>query len=81
MPGRAHGLRKAAARLAALGCPDREIMAVTGHTTTKEIDRYTRSARQRVLAQSAFNRLEAEHDHPQDGSAETAASGRTFERV
>jgi len=45
------------------------------------IGRYTRSARQWVLAQSAFTRLEAEHDHPQDGSAETSASGRTFERV
>ena len=32
VPGRANGLRKAAAaRRAELGCSDREIMAVTGH--------------------------------------------------
>jgi integrase len=54
----AHGLRKAAAaRLAELGASDREIMAVTGHQTSKEVDRYTKGARQRVLAQSAMDRL------------------------
>lgn len=61
VPGRAHGLRKAtAARLAELQCTDREIMAITGHTTSKEIDRYTRSARQKVLAASAMGRLSAD---------------------
>ena len=58
VPGRAHGLRKAAAsRLAELGCTDREIMAVTGHTTSKEVDRYTKGANQRILASSAMDRL------------------------
>ena len=58
VPGRAHGLRKAAAaRLAELGCSDREIMAITGHTTSKEIDRYTKGARQRVLAASAMEKM------------------------
>ncbi|WP_245409718.1 tyrosine-type recombinase/integrase [Pararhizobium haloflavum] len=58
VPGRAHGLRKAAAsRLAEIGCSDRQIMSITGHTTSKEIDRYTRSARQRVLAASAMDML------------------------
>lgn len=53
-----HGLRKAAAaRLAELGCSDREIMSITGHTTTKEIDRYTKSARQRQLAENVLRRF------------------------
>jgi integrase len=42
----AHGLRKAAAaRLAELGAPENEIMAITGHRTSKEMIRYTRGAR------------------------------------
>lgn len=54
----AHGLRKAAAaRLAELGASESEIMAVTGHTTSKEIVRYTRGARQKVLAANAMARL------------------------
>lgn len=53
----AHGLRKAAAaRLAVLGCSDREIMAITGHTTVKEIDRYTRGVRRRALAENVLRR-------------------------
>lgn len=56
-----HGLRKAAAaRLAELGCSDREIMSITGHTTTKEIDRYTRGARQRKMAENVLRRINAE---------------------
>jgi integrase len=54
----AHGLRKAtAARLAELGASEHEIMAITGHQTSKEVSRYTRAARQRVLADSAMARL------------------------
>lgn len=49
-----HGLRKAAAaRLAELGCTEFEIMAITGHTTSKEVTRYTRAASQKTRAQSA----------------------------
>jgi integrase len=51
----AHGLRKAAAaRLAEQGAGENEIMAITGHTTSKEIVRYTRGARQKVLAAKAM---------------------------
>ncbi|KAB2656594.1 tyrosine-type recombinase/integrase [Brucella tritici] len=58
VPGRAHGLRKAAAsRLAEFGCTEREIMAITGHTTSKEVDRYAKSARQKVLAKSAMEKM------------------------
>jgi hypothetical protein len=53
----AHGLRKAAAaRLAELGASEKEIMAVTGHRTSKEITRYTRGASQRILAANAIAR-------------------------
>ncbi len=46
-----HGLRKAAAaRLAELGASEKEIMAITGHTTSKEIKRYTDAADKRILA-------------------------------
>jgi integrase len=56
----AHGLRKAAAaRLAEYGATEHEIMAVTGHKTLKEVTRYTRAARQRVLADSAMKKLTA----------------------
>ena len=55
-----HGLRKAAAaRLAELGATAHEIMAVTGHRTLKEVDRYTRSAAQRAMAQSAMAKVAA----------------------
>ena len=54
----AHGLRKAAAaRLAELGASEHEIMAVTGHQTSKEVARYTRAVRQKVLAERAMARI------------------------
>ena len=57
----AHGLRKAAAaRLAELGAGESEIMAITGHRTSKEVTRYTRGARQKVLAAKAMARLDAD---------------------
>jgi integrase len=57
----AHGLRKAAAaRLAELGASENEIMAVTGHKTSKEVVRYTRAARQKVLAAQAMARFAKE---------------------
>lgn len=59
----AHGFRKAAASgLAELGCTDAEIMAITGHTTRKEVDRYTKGARQRTLAESVLRRFERAAD-------------------
>lgn len=51
----AHGLRKAAARrLAENDRSGHQIMAITGHTTLKEVDRYTRAVNQRKLAGQAF---------------------------
>ena len=50
-----HGLRKAAARrLADAGCSTLMIMAVTGHQSLKEVERYTRAAEQKRLATAAI---------------------------
>ena len=55
-----HGLRKAAAaRLAELGCTEFEIMAITGHQTSKEVTRYTKGASQKVRAQAALRKMTA----------------------
>ena len=56
-----HGLRKAAGRrLAEAGCTAHEIMAILGHSSLSEAERYTRDARQEVLAEKAMDRLQAE---------------------
>jgi enterobacteria phage integrase len=54
-----HGLRKAAGRrLAEAGCTVHEIMAVLGHKTLTEAERYTREADQARLAIEAMMKLE-----------------------
>jgi Protein of unknown function (DUF2786)/Phage integrase family len=54
----AHGLRKAtAAALAEAGASAHEIAAVTGHMSLEEIERYTRAARKKKLADTAIARL------------------------
>jgi site-specific recombinase XerD len=54
----AHGLRKAtAARLAERGATAHEIMAITGHQSLEEVERYTRAARKAQLADSAMAKL------------------------
>ena len=58
----AHGLRKAAAaKLAELGCTAHEIMAITGHESLKEVERYTKAAEQKRLAKSAMKKLEGQN--------------------
>jgi integrase len=53
----AHGLRKAAAtRLADAGCSESEIMAFTGHSSSKEIKRYTAKRDQKRLAEAALRK-------------------------
>lgn len=55
---RAHGLRKAGARLMAeAGATDREIMAVTGHQSHAEVSRYTKAAEQGQLASNALHKV------------------------
>jgi integrase len=56
----AHGLRKAAARrLAEAGCSAHMIMSITGHTSLKEVERYTQAAAQKDLATSAMKRIKS----------------------
>jgi len=72
----AHGLRKAiAARLAELGASEHEIMAVTGHRTSKEVSRYTRAARQRELADSAMQKLATAQTENKLVPLQSAAAG------
>jgi integrase len=53
-----HGLRKAAARrLAEAGCTANQIMAITGHTTMAEVERYTRAADQEKLGREAMGKV------------------------
>jgi integrase len=52
-----HGLQKATARrLAEAGCSASEIMAITGHKTLAEVERYTRAAEQERLARRAIQK-------------------------
>lgn len=53
-----HGLRKAAARrLAEAGASPHQIAAITGHASLKEVERYTLSASQPILAKAAMKLL------------------------
>jgi len=53
-----HGLRKATStRLAERGATAHEIMAITGHRSLQEVERYTRAARKSQLADSAMSKL------------------------
>jgi integrase len=59
LPGKcnSHGLRKAALRrLAEAGRTEKQIAAVSGHRTLKEIERYTKAADQRRMAKDAMKR-------------------------
>lgn len=63
----AHGLRKAGAAIAAEnGATERQLMAIYGWSTMKEAARYTKAARQKVLAASGMKLLV----HNEDRSAE-----------
>ncbi|MGU3538875.1 tyrosine-type recombinase/integrase [Methylobacterium sp. A54F] len=54
-----HGLRKAAGRrLAEAGCTAHEIMAVLGHSSLAEAERYTREANRANLSTGAITKLE-----------------------
>jgi integrase len=54
----AHGLRKAACRrLAEAGCSANEIAAISGHTSLREVERYTKAADQARMARNALRRI------------------------
>jgi integrase len=68
-----HGLRKAAGRrLAECGASAKMIMAVLGHRTLSEVERYTEDADQVGLALEAVNRLEG---HKWNEFAQTSSDG------
>lgn len=53
-----HGLRKAAMRrLAESGATEKQIAAVSGHKTLKEVERYTKAADQKRLAKAGMSKL------------------------
>jgi integrase len=53
-----HGLRKAACRrLAELGCSASQVMAISGHRSLSEAEKYVRAADQRRLARDAIDTL------------------------
>ncbi len=56
-----HGLRHTAGKaLAEAGCSPHEIAAVLGHKTLQMVERYTKTARQKVLARAAITKLGTE---------------------
>ncbi|MBF9023525.1 tyrosine-type recombinase/integrase [Rhodobacterales bacterium FZCC0069] len=61
----AHGLRKAGAAIAAEnGATERQLMAMFGWSTLKEASRYTRSARQKILATAGMQHLSRHQNEP-----------------
>jgi integrase len=61
--GQPHGLRKAAGRrLAEAGVSANAVMAVLGHKSLAEAERYTRDADRQHLASAAIARLEDEDE-------------------
>jgi integrase len=60
-----HGLRKAAGRrLAEAGATTQEIMAILGHKSLSEAERYTRGADQKALAKSGVQKLNSRRGEP-----------------
>ncbi len=56
--GSAHGLRKATGRrLAEIGCSAKQIAAILGHATLKEVQRYTDAADRKRMAREAMMKL------------------------
>ncbi len=54
-----HGLRKATCRrLAEAGCSEHQTMAISGHRSTAEVNRYTRAASRKELAAQGMLALE-----------------------
>ena len=67
-----HGLRKAfSARAVELELTSWELGAITGHVTLEELERYTRAARQRVLAEQGMAKFEAAYNR--SGESETGS--------
>jgi integrase len=75
-----HGLRKATGRrLAEAGASARQIMAILGHTTLSEAERYTEEADQVALADDAITKLEG-HNRNNISQTASASLGKTEKR-
>jgi integrase len=71
----AHGLRKAMCRrLAEAGCSTKQIQAISGHATLKEVERYTKAVEQKRLAMSTIN----EQNWLTDESGSPKSSGKVL---
>jgi integrase len=78
VPGRAHGLRKAGATIAANnGATSRQLMAIFGWDTLKEAELYTRGADQLRMAEAAMHLLEAKEQNGKN-IVPTRVPGGTF---
>jgi integrase len=76
--GRAHGLRKAGATIAANnGATAHQLMAIFGWDTLKMAEQYTRSADQRRLAEAAMHMLDT-GEQTRTESCPTETPGGTF---
>ena len=54
----AHGLRKAACRrLAEAGCSEKVIASISGHTSLREVERYTKAADQKPMAEAGMKAI------------------------
>jgi site-specific recombinase XerD len=47
----------AAVSLVEAGCTTKEVQAITGHASLREVERYTKAAEQKHLAEKAIARL------------------------
>ena len=69
-----HGLRKVGLRrLAEAGCTAPEIMAISGHKSLAEVERYIKSAQQKIMGDRAIERTStyprAEQSYPREKKA------------
>jgi integrase len=69
-----HGLRKVCLRrLAEAGCTAPEIMAISGHKSLAEVERYIKSAQQKIMGDRAIARTEsyprADQSYPREKKA------------
>ena len=80
VPGRAHGLRKAGATIAANnGATAHQLMAIFGWDTLKMAEQYTRAADQQRLAEAAMHMLDTREQKRTESGPTEGPSG-TFSR-
>jgi integrase len=82
VPGRAHGLRKAGATIAAdNGATAHQLMAMFGWDTLKMAEKYTRGADQKRLAQGAMHMLEMQEQNSTESCPTEGPGGTLLEET